>query len=113
MEKELDLEKVLHRLRLFVFSTLGTLTKDQSIFADRMSRIVIRESSDHAESSDQELKHENKDVLSSARRLNLSSNLTDKRFLKVYQIRNALREEKNLPEDIHLLQTPFNRLQEG
>ena len=56
MEKELDLEKILHRLRLFVFATAGTLTKDQSLFADRMSRIVIRESSEgQVESSDREL----------------------------------------------------------
>ena len=56
IEKELDLEKVLHRLRVFVYATLGTLSKDQSIFVDKMSRMVIRESSeDHAESSDKEL----------------------------------------------------------
>lgn len=46
MEKELDLEKVLHRLRLFTFASLGTLSMDQSILADKMSRIVIKESSD-------------------------------------------------------------------
>ena len=66
MEKELDLEKVLHRLRLFVYATLGTLSKDQSIFADRMSRIVIRDSSDQVESSDMELENDRDDVVKAA-----------------------------------------------
>lgn len=85
IEKELDLEKVLHRLRLFVFATAGTLTKDQSIFSDRMSRIVIRESTEEqTESSDNELEGENDGIIGAAKRLNLSSDKTDKRFFQLY-----------------------------
>lgn len=78
IEKELDLGKVLHRLRLFVFSSLGTLSKDQSIFADRMSRIVIRESSEEeVVSSDNELERDNDAIVGAAKRLNLSTDKTD------------------------------------
>ena len=88
IEKELDLEKILHRIRLFAFATLGTLSKDQSIFADKMSRIVIKESSeDKVESSDRELEKDNHDgVIEAASRLNRSSDKTNKRFLKVYKL---------------------------
>ena len=51
LARELDLEEVLNRLRLLLFATLGTLSFDQSIYADRMSRMVINESSDFDEQS--------------------------------------------------------------
>ena len=120
MEKELDLEKILHRLRLFVFATAGTLTKDQSIFSDRMSRIVIKESSDNrAESSDKELERENDSIIGAARRLNLSSDKTDKRFFQLYKIYKAKWQaqtgvKKGAANDDNLLQVdvPIERKSE-
>ena len=56
LDKELDLEKIIHRVRLLVFTAMGTLTADQSVFVDKMSRMVVRESTDFEEtSSDEEL----------------------------------------------------------
>ena len=56
LDKELDLEKMIHRIRLLVFSALGSLTADQSVFADKMSRVVVHESSNFEyTSSDDEL----------------------------------------------------------
>ena len=61
IDKELDLEKTIYRLRLLAFNAIGSMSKDQSIFVDRISRIVVNESSNlDYTSSDKELK-ENKD----------------------------------------------------
>ena len=55
------MEKTIYRLRLLAFNALGSMSKDQSIFVDRISRIVVNESSNiDYTSSDKEL-IENKD----------------------------------------------------
>jgi len=47
---------MIHRVRLLVFTAMGTLTADQSVFVDKMSRMIVRESTDFEEtSSDEEL----------------------------------------------------------
>ena len=47
---------MIHRVRLLVFTAMGTLTADQSVFVDKMSRMTVRESTDFEEiSSDDEL----------------------------------------------------------
>ena len=57
----LDLEKLIHRLRLSVFTAMGTLTADQSVFVDKLSRVIVRESSDFENtSSDNELSEQKK-----------------------------------------------------
>lgn len=56
IEKELDLQKIIHRLRLLVFSSIGILSKEQRIFIDKMSEVVVHESTvDAPTSSDNEL----------------------------------------------------------
>ena len=80
LDKELDLEKIIRRVRLLVFTAMGTLTTDQSVFVDKMSRMIVRESSDFEEtSSDEELgrEKERKNFLRSTDRLVMSSNKTD------------------------------------
>ena len=52
IDKELDLKKFLYRSRISVASLLGLLTSKQSAFVDKMSQIVIRESSDFDETSE-------------------------------------------------------------
>ena len=52
IDKELDLKKFLYRSRINVASLLGLLTSKQSAFVDKMSQIVIRESSDFDETSE-------------------------------------------------------------
>ena len=54
--KELDLQKFLYRQRLQTTAILGLLNGRQSFFVDKMSQLVIRESSNLDEtSSDSEL----------------------------------------------------------
>ena len=96
IEKELDLQKVLHRLRLFVFATAGILSKDQSIFADRMSQIVIRESSeDQDASSDDELneKTARREVVVSAKRMMRSKDKVDARLINIFRLMTS-RDQK-------------------
>ena len=72
---------------------MGTLTADQSVFVDKMSRMIVRESTDFEEtSSDEELgeSKERKDFLLSSNRLMKSSNKTDQRFMNIFKIRKGL-----------------------
>ena len=56
MDKELDLQKFLHRQRILVTSLLGLLKGRQSSFVDYHSQLVVRESTDMENtSSDAEL----------------------------------------------------------
>ena len=56
MNKELDLRKFIHRQRLSTTALLGLLDGRQSLFVDKMSQLVIRDSSNLDEtSSDEEL----------------------------------------------------------
>ena len=56
LDKELDLRKFIHRQRVQTTAVLGLLSSNQSLFVDKMSELVIRESSNfEEESSDKEL----------------------------------------------------------
>jgi hypothetical protein len=71
---------------------MGTLTADQSVFVDTMSRMILRESSDFEKTtSDEELdeKKERKDFLPSTKRLIRSSKMTDQRFMNIFKVRQA------------------------
>ena len=58
IEKELDLHKFIHRIRLLVTAAMSLLTTQQSVFVDINSKIVVRESSVSGETtSDNELKN--------------------------------------------------------
>ena len=104
LDKELDLEKFIQRLRLLVFTAIGTMTANQSIFADKMSQVVVRESSDfESTSSDEELDHkkERNNFIISAKRLIRSSDKTDKRFINIFKVGKAnqnAKEQKILVE---------------
>ena len=52
MVKELDLQKFMHRQRLWTTSMLGLLDGRQSLFVNKMSQLIIRESSDSQNTSD-------------------------------------------------------------
>ncbi len=52
MVKELDLQKFMHRQRLWTTSMLGLLNSRQSLFVNKMSQLIIRESSDSQNTSD-------------------------------------------------------------
>ena len=55
IEKELDLQKALHRLRALVFTALGSLTTQELVCVDHMSQIVVNENTSGGESTDEEL----------------------------------------------------------
>jgi len=97
VEKELDLQKVLHRLRLVMFVSLGLLKTRQSNFVDKISRIVVRESVGSKNSSDNELSEDaERDFLQSSKRMMQSNSKTDKRFINIYKIINAKKSRVSL-----------------
>lgn len=72
IEKELDIQKVVHRMRLLIFATIGSLTKEQNIFVDKMSQVVVHESTaDALTTTDDELdqKKVRREVVVAAKRM--------------------------------------------
>ena len=55
LEKEMDLRKFIHRQRVFTTAIIGLLSGPQSLFVNKMSQMVVRESSDTGTSADDEL----------------------------------------------------------
>ena len=90
MDKELDLRKFIHRQRVFTTAILGLLSGTQSRFVDKMSQLVIRESSNLEEtSSDQELSEPlNQDENYTAKMIK-SQDKVDKRLVNLYKLRKA------------------------
>ena len=69
---------------------MGLLSGRQSFFVDKMSQMVIRESSNLEEtSSDNELSDWQRDNMAYAKRMAQSSNTVDQRLLNFYRIRKA------------------------
>ena len=97
MDKELDLQKFIHRQRVFTTAILGLLSRTQSKFVDKMSQLVIRESSNFEEtSSDQELLSDllNQDENYTAKMIK-SVDKVDKRLVNLYRVRKA--EQHGIP----------------
>ena len=71
LNKELDLEKFMIRQRIQTNALIGLLNNQQSKFLDRMSQLVIRESTDNHEttSADSELSDCERDNMDYARRM--------------------------------------------
>ena len=88
--KELDLRKFIYRQRLFVTSMIGLLSGRQSFFVDKMSQMMIRESSNLDETSDDaELSDWGNDDMHYVKRMFESSNKVDQRFIEMYKVRKA------------------------
>ena len=79
VDKELDLQKFIHRSRTNVTALLGLLTSKQSFFVDKMGPIVIHESSDMTQTSDDDELDSNllKDMNTYARDMVYSKDKTD------------------------------------
>jgi len=87
LQKELDLKKFIMRQRLQTNAILSLLTGRQSFFVDRMSQMVVRESSNFEwTSSDAELSDKNRDskINDHTRRMTNSTNAVDKRLLNMF-----------------------------
>ena len=90
LEKELDLRKFIYRQRLQTTAILGLLSGRQSFFVDRMSQMVIRESSNLDETStDDELSDWQNDNMDYAKRMVQSSSKVDNRLINLYRLRIA------------------------
>ena len=88
--KELDLRKFILRQRLQTIAILGLLNGRQSLFADKMSQMVIRDSSNLDESSsDDELSDWQRDDMIYVKRMMQSHNKVDARLLKLFKVRQA------------------------
>ena len=90
LDKELDLRKFVYRQRLAMNSLIGLLTGRQNFFVDKLSQLIIRESSNLEEtSSDQELSDWQRDNMTYAERMTKSDNKVDNRLINLYRIRKA------------------------
>ena len=90
LNKELDIHKFLIRQRIQTHGLLGLLNNRQSKYVDKMSQLIIRESTDFDESSaDSELSDWQKDNMDYVRRMASSRDLVDKRLTNIYMIRKA------------------------
>lgn len=74
LTKELDLRKFIHRQRVFTTAAIGLLSGPQSLFVNKMSQLVIRESSDSDTSGDDELNDLQKSDLQYVRKMIHSHN---------------------------------------
>ena len=90
LQKELDLKKFIHRQRVTMTAILGLLSGRQSYFVDKMSQLIIRESSNLEETSDDtELSDWGRDDMHHMKDLFNSSNKVDQRFIDLYKVRKA------------------------
>ena len=95
IEKELDLQKILFRLRMLVYNALGTLSSNQSICVDRLSQIVVRETTDEEESDDDELNDMTRqnELLKAASIMQRSTLPSDKRIIHLFKLYTGDQDE--------------------
>ena len=100
--KELNLVKFLKRQRLNTFATLATLNGGQRFICDKMSQLLIRESSDldDSTSDDNALMQERmKDVQQYGTRVFSSRDTVDKRLVKIYRAKRKAEDRKRISVD--------------
>ena len=103
LEKELDLQKFIHRQRLWTTSMLGLLTGRQSLFVNKMSQMIIRESSDSEHTSDDdELNGEQNDDVNEIHKMVSSAGKVDKRFIDLFKVRRADQKLIRMSQNIHM-----------
>ena len=73
-------------------SLIGLLNRRQTIFVDKFSQLILRDSSemDQTTSSDNELSDHRREDMKFARRMMLSKDPNDKRFLSLYKLKKSL-----------------------
>mmetsp|Transcript_36842 Transcript_36842/g.48381 ORF Transcript_36842/g.48381 Transcript_36842/m.48381 type:complete len:129 (+) Transcript_36842:1286-1672(+) len=88
ISKELDIVKFLQRSRLTSYTAIATLNGRQQYIADKMATMLIRESTDFDDGTedDAELDQENiEDTTNHGKKIFISHNEVDRRLLRVYQ----------------------------
>ena len=97
IDKELDLQKFILRQRMQATAILGLLNSRQSLYVDKMSQMVIRDSDNFDyTSSDNELSDWQRDDMIYVKRMIQSSNQTDKRLIDLFKVRQASNAGINL-----------------
>ena len=91
LTKEMDLRKFILRMRLSINAILGLLSGPQSFLIDKVSHMVIRESSNFEEtSSDEEMSEIDKETLGNRiEQMTKSTNIVDKRLMDLYILNQA------------------------
>ena len=91
VQKEMDLRKFIFRMRLSMNAILALLTGPQTFLIDRMSRMVVRESSNSEETSDYEaLDDVQRDQLGHRiEQMAKSNKIVDKRLMDLYIVNHA------------------------
>ena len=90
VKKELDLIKFIQRQRLQTFTTLSVFNSRQKYVADKMSTMIIRESSDLNDQTedDFELEQENLlDIQNHSRTIFNSQNQVSQRLIEAYKVK--------------------------
>ena len=86
----MDLQKFIHRQRVTMAANISVLTGPQKAFVDKFSRLVIRESSDLVNTSDDdELSDWNREDMTFTKRMTSSKKSSDTRMVNLYKIRRA------------------------
>ena len=94
IKKEMDLPKFIHRQRAMSFALMSLFTKSQRYMVDKMSRLVIRESDNMANTSlDDEIENETLGG-SSMGAILASQDKINKRLVKSFQARRKFETDK-------------------
>ncbi len=68
---------------------IGLLSGPQSLFVNKMSQMILRESSDSETSADDELEDKQQNDVRYVRKMILSKSKVDQRLIKLYKLRKA------------------------
>ena len=91
MKKELDLQKFINRQRVTMSAVISLLSSRQKLFCDKFSQLIIRESSDHTNTtSDADLSDWERQDMQFAKKMTISKDSVDQRFVNLYKIRRAI-----------------------
>ena len=91
MDRELDLKRFLHRMRMNVTAILGLLTPNQRHFVRKISHVVMDE--DYSSPAEFSSEHVNGSPVTqqfvghAVRKMVQSKDRTDRRFVNMYRVR--------------------------
>ena len=90
INKEMDLQKFLYRQRVAMSSLIGLLSRRQALFVDQFSQMVLRESSDAGDTSeDDELEEFRDEDMTYAKSMMASKDVIDQRLINMYKMQKS------------------------
>jgi len=87
--KEMDLGKFIHRQRVMATALLGLLSGNQATYINKVSQIIVRESSNTETSEDDELDYAREDIKTYVSRMVYGNNKVDKKLIDAFRVRKA------------------------